>query len=192
MDEDGDFVVGRPALEKDANFALKLWLIFRAINDMEVIKKMPRGRDFLEAFASNTDVFAIIDKNLRERLQFLRSLSDSFTARLEKTIDQIVLTYPSYICDYRQADYWAKSDLVMVDIEKMAYSVWGDVCSYCFISEAQALAQFICERYSNAYFGPENMDCFALLFLDLNVQSELLFVFYDWGNSGVVCVMFVS
>lgn len=90
-------MVGRPALEKDASFALKVWLIFRAINDMEVIKKMPRGRDLLQALASNTDAPAIMDAKLREHLQFLRSLSDSLAAQIGKTIDQIVLTYPSYI-----------------------------------------------------------------------------------------------
>ncbi|KAK7698825.1 hypothetical protein SLS64_012176 [Diaporthe eres] len=186
VDEDGELVEGRQALDQDVCIPLKTMLLHLAdTRRHDQVKRSPFGKELLEAIDDGTLSAAAIRSLLSRHFVRLRRMALAQAERNQLTITTVILTYPNYLLGNFNRYINCYLDLVK--------PIWGPAVRYRIMSEGQAAALYICvPSYSDVRgaVGKQVADLFEGLGGD--TQAELLVV--DSGSSSVniqsVCVYF--
>lgn len=175
-------MVGRSAMNLDANFPIKTAILYRAVGKKSAIASAPGGPELLAAIRACKITKASIDAIVREHLEFLLSVALECARGHGVKVTTIGLSYACYLCPKEKVNYF---DLFMDYYLDMARSVCGQDMRYETCSEGQGTASYICLPYRDPLRGPRRT-LIRDLFPDVVWGESVVLVIVDSGSSSVV------
>lgn len=181
--EDGRITVGRQALHDSNSIGLKVHLAKRCCLSRErTMRRMPRGRQLLEAYDAGTITPALSDAALVEHFQLLREQVLEKAADLNLVIKHIILTHPNFLCEHEEKESFRR---FKDHYRRLIRGVWGRDIEVSFSSEGQSIAVYICKTVKDS-LGVNRKRLLRHLFPDFKDGEGCALVVADSGSSTLV------
>ncbi|KAI1364575.1 hypothetical protein F5Y08DRAFT_339490 [Xylaria arbuscula] len=178
---DGNVVVGKLSLDSDLHLPLKTMLAFLAgIKRKKTVEALPGGRQLLETVKKALITTELMENAIVHHFEVLRTSVLEQARSLNVTIKFIVITYPNYLASQsRSGDH----ELYLKRYLSLLAPLWGEEIHFETVSEGQAAANYICERFEDPYSALHRRTRQETLFRGLNPDLGLNLLVVDGGAS---------
>ncbi|KAI0506700.1 hypothetical protein F5B22DRAFT_622952 [Xylaria bambusicola] len=179
--EGREIIVGKQSLDRDLNIPLKTMLIYIAgITRKRILEAMPGGRQLLGAVERGSITVAAMEKAVSQHFCLLQRYVLEQARASKVSIKSIIVTYPNYLASPSQS---GDLDRYLEKYFELLCPLWEKGIQFETVSEGQAAATYICERYEDPFSSSCRKKRHETLFKDLDLDLGLNLLVVDVGAS---------